>query len=136
MCESAWPTWRISQSTSKRLASRAIETYVRRNVCGRSARRPRAARWVDASVAAFADDLGGALARHASSLSVREQEGVGPSGLVGAAEPVYVGDDLFEQVGADLDFADSGLGLASGMRKCAPLAACSEARGYGCRNAR
>src|SRR5215208_3933142 len=117
MCESAWPTWRITQSTSNRLVSSAIEMYVRRSVCGLvvgSAGSPLAARLVDVSVAASRTIL---LARWRvirRPLAVGEQVGVGFGRLVGAAKSIDVRDDLFEEVRADLDLADPGLGLGVG----------------------
>jgi hypothetical protein len=47
-----------------------------------------------------------------SSLAIGEQIGVGAGGLMGAPKSVDPGDDLLEQVGADLELADAGFSFA------------------------
>ena len=79
-----------------------------------SAGRPRAARWLDASVAASRT-----ISRRAGGSSrpprrLREQVGVRVGRQAGAPQPVDVRDELLEQVGADLDLADAGFGLGVG----------------------
>ena len=91
--------------------------YVRRRVCGvvfGSAGRPRAASCSDASVAASRTISRDALAAHPPAAAIREQVGVGIGRVAGAAQPVDVRDELLDEVGADLDLADAGVGLGVG----------------------
>jgi len=117
----------MTHSTSKRLASSAIEMYVQRSVCGvvcASGGRPRA-QPLGGLLRRVAHDLGHALARQPPAPAVRERVGLRVRRLARAAQPVEVRDELVDELGAHLHLAHAGLGLGVGMRNRAPPGSCS-----------